>query len=62
MAVKYMTVIKNGQFYCSFGTSSASTTIFVCKSYKNPYFDRGIKNLDFGSGHLANAETQVASM
>jgi hypothetical protein len=49
MAVKYTTVIKNGQFDCSFGTSSASATIFVCKSYKNPYFDREIKYLDFVS-------------
>jgi hypothetical protein len=31
MAVKYITVIKNGNFYCSFGTSSASTRILLCK-------------------------------
>jgi hypothetical protein len=38
MAVIYITVIKNGQFYCSFGTCLASTTISVCKSYKNSIF------------------------
>jgi hypothetical protein len=38
MAVKYITVIKNGQFYCSFGTRLASSTIFVCKSYKKSLF------------------------
>ncbi len=53
VAVKCITVIKNGQFYCSFGTSLASTTIFVCKSYKNE-----IKYLDFVSRYLASAETQ----
>jgi hypothetical protein len=43
MAVKYITVIKNGQFYCSFGTSLASTTILCANHTKNPYFDREIK-------------------
>ncbi len=38
MAVKYIPVIKNGCFYCSFGISSASTRILVCKSYKNSLF------------------------
>jgi hypothetical protein len=35
VAVKYIPVIKKGRFYCSFGISSASTRILVCKSYKN---------------------------
>jgi hypothetical protein len=58
MAVKYITVIKDGHFYCIFGTSLAST-IFVCAFHtKIPYFDREIKYLVFGSGHLAGAETE----
>ncbi len=32
---------------------------FVCANHtKITYFDRGIKYLDFVSGHLASAETQ----
>ena len=63
MAVTYIMVIQNGQFYCSFGTSLASTTIFVCANHtKTPYFDREIKYLDFVSGHLASAETQWSKM
>jgi hypothetical protein len=58
MAVKYIPVIKNGCFYCSFGISLASTTIFVCNHTKITNIDREIKYLDFGSGHLASAETQ----
>jgi hypothetical protein len=34
MVVKYIPVIKNDHFYCSFGISFASTRILVCKSYK----------------------------
>jgi hypothetical protein len=35
MVVKYILVVKNGRFYCSFGISLASTRILLCKSYKN---------------------------
>jgi hypothetical protein len=37
-SVKYIPVIKNSHFYCSFGTSLASTRILVCKSYKKSLF------------------------
>jgi hypothetical protein len=58
MAVKYIPVIKNSYFYCSFGISLASTRILVSNHTKIPYFDREIKYLDFVSGHLASAETE----
>ncbi len=57
-AVKYIPVIQNDHFYCSFGTSLARTRILVCKLYKHSLFDREIKYLDFVGGHLASAETE----
>jgi hypothetical protein len=58
MAVKYIMVIKNGQFYCSFGTTW-QVQQFLCSNHtKIPYFDREIKYLDFVSGNLASAEIQ----
>ncbi len=35
MAVKYIPVIKNGHFNCSFGMSLATTRMLVFKSNKN---------------------------
>jgi hypothetical protein len=37
-AEEYIPVIKKGHFYCSFGTSMASTRILVCKLYKKKLF------------------------
>jgi hypothetical protein len=54
MAVKYIVVIKNGHFYCSFGASLASNYT------KIPYPDREIKYLDFVSGHLASTEREYS--
>jgi hypothetical protein len=47
MAVKYIPVIKNRRFHCSFGISSASTRILFANHTKIPYFDKEIKYLDF---------------
>jgi hypothetical protein len=58
MAVKYITVIKNGHFYCSFGTSLARTTIFSANHTQIPCFVREVKYLDFVSGYLARVETE----
>jgi hypothetical protein len=58
MTVKYISVINNGHFYCSFGPNLVST-IFLCANHiKIPYFDREIIYVDFVGGHLASAETE----
>jgi hypothetical protein len=43
MAVKYITVIKNGHFYCSFGQAWQVQQFVRAKYTKIPSFDREIK-------------------
>jgi hypothetical protein len=58
MAVKYIMVIKNGQFIAVL-EQAWQVQQFLCANHtKIPYFDIEIKYLDFVSCRLASAETQ----
>ena len=58
IGLKYVPVIRNGHYYCSFGTSSTRTTILVCKTLHEIEFWLRKKYWSFVSGHLAKQETE----
>jgi len=49
IGLKYIPVIRNGHFYCSFETSSTRTIILVCKTLHNIEFWLRKKILKFVS-------------
>jgi len=58
IGLKYIPVIRNGYFYCSFGTSSTRTIILVCKPLHNIEFWLRKKYLSFVNDNLTNVETE----
>jgi len=56
--LKYVPVIRNGHYYCSFGISSTRTIILVCKTLHNIEFWSRKKYWRFVSDSLTNLETE----